>query len=193
MEQMLLFVPREDILCWLLCSLVCIPYGLISLQPPENHIDVFCTAPCSLPLNNNKLCMLMGAGTGTPGTSCVPAWRWPRQHGTQQWEEMAVAGDDIGGAPHTTCPVGDSLSGDACVSGIIYIWLKAKITVGKKLTAQGWLALGVKGGSTDATAGISLSVGTSLLVLQMCPHSSCYYSSFCYFCFPSKSQLRASR
>lgn len=146
MEQEPLRVPREDILCGLFCSLVCIPSGLISLQPPENHVDVFCnassTAPCSLLLKPSRACRRVLAR--------ALARRGPphgQQQGTQQWEEMAVVGDDMGGVPHTGCPVGDSLSGDACVSGIIFIWLKAKIRVGKKLAAKGWLALGVKGGA----------------------------------------------
>lgn len=113
MEQKPLFVPREDILHWLLCPLVCIPYGLTPLQPPENHVDVFCTAPCSLPLKLSRACRRVLA--------LAHQERCPAQQGTQQWEEMAVAGDDMGGAPHTGCPMGDSLSGDACVSGIIYI------------------------------------------------------------------------
>lgn len=120
MEQEPLFVPREDILCWLFCSLVCIPYCLISLQPPENHVDVFCnaasTAPCSLqlkPSHARRQALAWALARQAPPCG--------QQQGTQQWEEMAVAGNDMGGAPHTGCPVGDSLSGDACVSGIIYI------------------------------------------------------------------------
>lgn len=84
MEQKPPFVPREDMLCWLFCSLVCIPYDLISSQPPENHVDVFCdavsTAPCSLPLKPSR------ARWQAPAL----AHRAPRrrqQRGTQQWEE----------------------------------------------------------------------------------------------------------
>lgn len=39
----------------------------------------------------------------------------------QQQGEIAVMGDDMGGALHTSCPMGDSLSMDAGVSGIISI------------------------------------------------------------------------
>lgn len=146
MEKEPLFLPRKDILCWLFCPLVYIPYGLISLQPPENHIDVFCnavsTAPCSLQLKPSRACRR--ALAWALARRAPPRGQPP---GSQQWEEMAAAGNDMGGAPHTSCPLGDSLSGDACVSGIIYFWLKAKIRVGKKLAAKGWLALGVKGGA----------------------------------------------
>lgn len=102
MEQKPPFVPREDMLCWLFCSLVCIPYDLISSQPPENLLAAE-AEPCT------------PAGAGSPGTAPQAAAGHPAVGG------MAVVGYDMGGAPHTGCPVGDSLSGDACVSGIMYI------------------------------------------------------------------------
>ena len=58
------------------------------------------TAPCSLLLKPSR----------ARRWALVLARRAPprrQQWGAQQWEEMAVAGDDMGGAPHTGCPMGD--------------------------------------------------------------------------------------
>lgn len=110
--------------------------------------------PCSFLLRTGCACWQALALAHRAGTS-------PRQ----QQGEVAV----MGGAPHTSCPVGDSLSVDACVSGIMSIWLKARIRVGKKLAAKGWLALGVKGSSMDPAARISLSVSTSLSTCRCVP------------------------
>lgn len=116
------------------------------------------TVPCSLLLRTGCACCQVLALAHGVGTS-------PRH----QQGEVAVMGDDMGGAPHTSCPMGDSLSLDACVSGIIFIWLKARIRVGKKLAAKGWLALGVKGSSMDSAGRISLSVSTSLSTCRCVP------------------------
>lgn len=117
------------------------------------------TVPCSFLLRTSCACwqaLALAHGVGTPP---------PRQ----QQGEVAVMGDDMGGALHTSCPTGDSLSVDACVSGITSIWLKARVRVGKKLAAKGWLALGVKGSSMDPARRISLSVSTSLSTCRCVP------------------------
>lgn len=91
-----------------------IPYSLISLQPLEKYVDVLCNAVKhnSLLLSaEDRLCMLTGAGAGTRGGH-LPQTAAGRSSSLR---------DDMGGAPHTSCPMGDSLSVDACVSGIISI------------------------------------------------------------------------
>lgn len=92
-----------------------IPCSLTSLENPlEKHVDVLCNAVkhSSLLLSaEDRLCVLTGAGAGTR-----------RGHPTRQRQgEAGVMDDDMGGAPHTSCPMGDSLSVDACVSGITLI------------------------------------------------------------------------
>lgn len=104
-------------------------------------------------------CWLWHGGHLPVGGSWAPSSGRKWQSQMMTWVELLT---------RCGCPVGDNLSGDACVSGIVCIWLKAKIRVRKKLAAKGWLALGVKGGAAETPKG-----GSPYLSAPVC--STCRY------------------
>ena len=96
-EQEPLFVPGDDILCWLFCSLVCIPYGLISLQPPENHLDMFCSAESAAPsssqlqpsrVRRRALARVLARRAPTTSSSGEPGGGGRRRARARAWVEL---------------------------------------------------------------------------------------------------------
>lgn len=55
------------------------------------------------------------------------------------WKETAASDYQMGAAHHAGCPMGDSLSEGTCVSGMKYIWLKARTGVQKKIESSSGL------------------------------------------------------
>jgi len=73
---------------------------------PESCVDVFCSLQHAAEAEVCRQALGLALQVPTAG---------------QQWKETVVEDDEKGGAPCAGCPARDSLSEDACLSGIIFI------------------------------------------------------------------------